>query len=743
MHGQAGVGSSAGFGIIQRLYQQYHCLRFSLGIETRSRALRWTWPLRAALVGVGLCLAGNASADMIHAPHTPPTWFGSVGAAVAALQALYPTATNWVGPTPTTPPDSCIGGWTMCTPSAWTELGTMEGAQVGDFIYLYACNINYVWQDQVPAYITSSTEPYQMSGCVPLPRKPCCNHYKGDPGDTGTGNETQSETDYTGTGPFPLTFTRTYNSLIPDSSNLGANWRSNFGDFAVGGITVNTGLTPNLATVRRPDGQVTYFTLVNGNWTAADADETDILTQTANGWTYTQRDGTVETYDNATDDTGNLTGKLLSITNPAGLTQTLTYDPTTGNLSSASDPFGHVLKFAYDTSGHLSTLTDPNGYVTTYGYDANNNLSTVTYPDGKVKTYLYNEQAYTQNTYLPHTLTGIVDESGNRFASFYYDSFGHVVLNEHAQTTNSVGQQQVSFVYNNGAMTTTTDAVGTEEIWTFNTNLGVQNLVSKQTRNAAGTLVGTLTQSFDTNNNLLCHQDEAGHVTTYTYNATNQRISMTEGDTGDCNNYLADVMTSGATRTTSYAYLSPTLNLVTEIDRRPSVDAGQTFKTQLFYGNTTATLPSTCIRDPAHPLLPICIIQSGYTPSGSSVTRSIGLTYTASGQVATLTDPLGHVTTFTYYNCNTGGACGELQYVTNALGQVTGYPHYDAAGRVIQMTDPAGLSTYHSYDPRGRVSTLTRNPSTGGIDYRSYGYWPSGRLGTRYVSIGNLRLPNT
>ena len=203
-------------------------------------------------------------------------------------------------------------------------------------------------------------------------------------------------------------------------------------------------------------------------------------------------------------------------------------------------------------------------------------------------------------------------------------------------------------------------------------------------------------------------------VTTYTYNAANQRTSMTEGQGGTC----AAPTATAATRTSTYQYVSTTLDAPTVIES-PSVASGQVRRTTLTYGDTR------------FPTLPTAITQSGFTPSGSAVSRAVGLTYNASGQVVSLDGPrtdVNDTTTFTYYECTTGGACGQLKTITNALNQTTTYNTYDAHGRVTEMTDPNGLKTAYAYDLRGRWSLGHPNPSGGTARTTQYAYDDNGNV---------------
>jgi RHS repeat-associated protein len=133
--------------------------------------------------------------------------------------------------------------------------------------------------------------------------------------------------------------------------------------------------------------------------------------------------------------------------------------------------------------------------------------------------------------------------------------------------------------------------------------------------------------------------------------------------------------------------------------------------------------------DAGHPNLLTQIVQRGFTPSGTAVSRAVILGYNAFGQVNSINGPrtdANDVTTLEYYECTTGGSCGQLKKVTNALGHITTYDLYDANGRLLQMTDPNGLVTTYAYDPRGRVRTITRTPASGSAATTQHSYTPWG-----------------
>jgi len=525
------------------------------------------------------------------------------------------------------------------------------------------------------------------------PCPPC-----GNPVGPANGNKFERELDYTGSGPFPLRWERTYNSIrVLKPGSMGLRWLANYDSY----VAVSTGGGITTAIVTRPDGQSYAFTVNSGIGTP-DSDIADQLTQLVDGlgnlvgWKYmVYRTDEVWTYD--------ATGRLTSITDRAGLAHVLGYGTsisTYGLLTSISDSSGNQLTLGYDIARRLSQITDPTGQIIHYSYDTNTNLVRVDYPDSTAKLYLY------EDANNPHGLTGIsfVDAANvtTRYGTYGYDATtGKAILTQHATTTNGSPQEKFTLAYDVPALnqTTVTDPVAMQNVMTFAVNLGVKNLVTKTSSIDAK----SLTQAFDTNNNLTCKKDEENHVTLYSYNPTNQKLSMTEGLSGtDCNACITSPSScnvGGTGRVTTYAYASTTLDLPKTIST-PSV-AGSSF-------SKTTTFQYT---DTSHPNLPTVITQAGYTPAGAAVSRTLQLSYNSSnGQVSSMTDANGNLTQLFYNICTTGNGCGQLSSITNALGQVTTYDNYDANGRLQQTTDPSGLKTNYTYDPRGRVGTVTQTP---------------------------------
>lgn len=516
----------------------------------------------------------------------------------------------------------------------------------------------------------------------------------GDPCNAANGNEYQIEADFEGGAGVPA-YTRYYNSQLPGDSGLGFGWTS----------SASKGLAVSQTTVyaRYNSGKLEPFSCPAATGPCiGDSDNLYTLTKTSSGYTVNSRDGSVLQYK--------ANGLRSSETDAQGRTTTYAY--TNWLLSSIRGPYGHNLTIAYNGT-RIASVTAPSGAVYGYSYDTNGNLVRVDYPDSTAKIYHYEDAA------LPHLLTGIsyVNTNGiaKRFLTIGYDANGKATFNEHAGAV-----EHYTLSYDSDTQTTVTDAVGTQEVMLFAENLGVKNLVSK-TNQADGKSV---TQTFDANNNLVCRKDQEGRVATYTYNSSNQMTAKTEGQTGDCTSPVATTVT----RTRTYQYLSPTLDLATLVES-PSVYSSHSKTLTIAYG------------DPGHPNLPTSLTLNGYTPDATAITRTMGITYTAAGQIQTIDGPrtdVSDIITFSYYVCTIGVECGQLQSSTNALGQTTSYDTYDADGRLTQVTDANGLRTNFDYDGRGRIATIKQTPPGGSARITQYTYDPAGNVVTETFPNGRV-----
>jgi len=482
----------------------------------------------------------------------------------------------------------------------------------------------------------------------------CCGLAAGNPINAGTGNKYQAETDFVGGTATGLSLTRYYNSQGATSSAIGANWHSNWHR----GLSIASG--GGMVTVTRADGREDTFTNNGSGMWVPNPDATSVLTPvpaagTQTGWRLVTADDTVEKHS--------LGGYLFTVITRAGLVTRLGYDAN-NNLTTVTGPFAHVLSFTVNANGTVATMTTPNGGVYAYAYDAFSNLVSATYLDGTQRQYIY------ENTQFPNFLTGIIDEKGNRFATYAYDGLGRAISTQHAG-----GADLTTVAYNSDGTTSVTDARGNVHGYALMTQFGLVKPTA--VTGAPVQSAGGKAFTYDANGFIASRTDFDGNVTTYTHDSRGDETSRVEA------------AGTALARTISTTWLS-TFHLPAQI---------------------TEPNRSTAFSYDAHGNLLTKEITAG------AATRSFAYTYTALGQVLTATDPRGNITGFAY------DAKGDLTSITDALGHVTSIPSYDANGRPLTIIDPNGVTTSLTYDLRGRLTSRTVGMLT-----TAYGYNKTGNL---------------
>jgi YD repeat-containing protein len=438
----------------------------------------------------------------------------------------------------------------------------------------------------------------------------------------------------------------------------------------------------------RDDGSYLLFSSCSGAW-CADADETGTLTEltsgsTITGWQFVDGNDVVETY--------NASGQLTSETSRSGIVHTLSYDGS-GRLSTVTDSFGLQLSFSYDSSSRVYQITEPGSGVITYAYDSSGNFSTVTYPDSSVRTYLYDESGDVASGANPYLLTGIQDESSNRFATYTYDSQTRAISSQHAG-----GADALSLTYNSDGTTTAVDALSASRTYTFTTILQVNHVtaVSGPECSSCGL---SASYTLNSNGDVSATTDFNSNVTTYSVDSRHLEESRTE----------ASGSSNARTITTAWSssFRVPTSRSV----YTGGSATGTPLRTTSFTYDSSGNQLTKTITDPA-----------------TSATRTWTYTYDSYGHVLTIDGPrtdVSDVTTYTYYSCTTGYPSADtLHTATDAAGNVTTvYNTYNANGQPLTITDPNGVAhARFTYDARQRLELAP------GRDQRPRGfaYYPTG-----------------
>jgi RHS repeat-associated protein len=550
---------------------------------------------------------------------------------------------------------------------------------------------------------------------------------RGNPITPSSGNKFLMEEDYTGSGVFPLRFSRAYNSVPTRPSPMGANWAHTYHRFVAFDPAI-----PSIVGAFRQSGRALAFRSTDGMNYTADLDVADRIEQLRSGtqvtgWRFTSsRADEVEEYDAA--------GRLLFVQNRAGVKHTLHYSdgsstpPTGGVIEGTSTPlpagllirveddFGRALTLGYDAKSRVARMTDPDSRNFVYAYDPNGALTTVTFPDTKVRTYRYNESGLVPaGANFPFALTGIEDENGDRFASFAYDSARRAIVTKHHAGAQEVNRYQFSYQSSFGTSSATeVDPLGAQRVFSYVFPHGASQ--NTALTGAVCPTCGPTARSFDADGNVASTLDWNGNRSCYKHDlARNLELVRGEGLTGSC---PADLSTWAPSAST--------------VQRKITTEWHATWR-----------LP-TKICEPKR------ITTLGYDTKGSMTTRSVHATNDASGALGCSAAPVGTARTWDYtYAYGTANpavttqilvngprtdvtdtttyayeeATGNLLSITNALGHQTTLGNYDAHGKPRQITDSNGLVTTLVWDERQRLTSRTA-----GSELTSYAYDGVGQL---------------
>jgi RHS repeat-associated protein len=510
-----------------------------------------------------------------------------------------------------------------------------------------------------------------------------CGNFKGNPCDASTGNKLQVEVDYAGGIGIP-SFVRSYNSLdLTNRSGFGIGWTHEHDRH----LRIERGATPTVTFVRA-DGRADRFTASGTDWIAPAASRQRLI-ETPTEWRVEEAGGTMDVFF--------VDGRLKASIDRLGRTTSYAYNGTV--LSSVTGPYGHRITLTPRANGYQVTF--PNGFSTFYTTDGQSNLAIVQPQDGAnyttIRSYVF------ENAALPHALTGIVDELGNRISTYSYDTTTGVAT----RTEHAGGVRRFDLNYG-AAQTTVTDAAGNVETLAYVRSNGVNLLASRLAPDGKA-----LTRAFDSQNRLTSSTDEEGHTRTIAYDSANRPVTLVEA--------------SGTPQAvaTTIAYVDGFLDLPSSITA-PSIRTGQLATTTISYN--AKKLPSS-------------ITVAGFTPTGATVARTVAITYGDDGQVTSIDGPrtdAADVTTIEYWACNTGGKCGQPRRITNALGHVTNFDTYTSGGLLAQKTDPNGLVTTYAYDYFDRLTSVTETPpaGTGSARTTSFTYNKASKLLTAMLPGG-------
>ncbi len=617
------------------------------------------------LAAFGLGLAARLGVTTLLSAVCPPLGvaFAVVNAvliAVTIFQVAY-EVTMWVR--------QVTAGLIDLTPE---EMATLGIKAIND----YACNYLPGCLGSIPGvsaannWLNSEALGYDASGAAPN------GPTAGNPVSIGNGVKTQIEPDYEGSGPFPLTYVRTYNSYLPNGSPVGHKWNANYQQR----LTLPDGVTamapPEAVMAQRPDGGWQQFNYRSGQYVgsadvAARIERVNDGLNRTTGWRLHTVDDTVETYD--------AEGRLLAIVNRAGLRHTLSY-AADGSLDRVSDDFGRSLGFEYDpTTRQVTAMVDPENRRTLYRYMAGA-LTEVTYPDQTRRQYHYEVPGW------PALLTGISDERGIRYATWKYDDESRVVESTHAD-----GADRTTFSYGE-LQTRVTDPHGTTRTYAFTRIFDTLRM----------TEVSEPCSTCGSGSAAKIYYDGSGYPALLTDNNNNQ--TQLRVNSRGLPEQWTRALGKPEAQTVSVQW-HPIWRVPTVISETGATGTAKV--TRLEYdgrGNPTQR-----------------------TVSADGKTRIWSYEFNAAGQMTLENGPRTDVQDVARYEYD--AATGNRILMRDANGLSTRYTAHDRHGRVLQMVDQNGLTTDFRYDERGRViESKVSPPGNGGVETTMYKYAAHGAL---------------
>jgi RHS repeat-associated protein len=373
-------------------------------------------------------------------------------------------------------------------------------------------------------------------------------------------------------------------------------------------------------------------------------------------------------------------GQVLQVRDVREVGYTFNYTNLGNTLTTIQHTSGRSLTLAW-SGGRISSITAPNGKIWSYGYN-NGRLVSVTAPDALgMKTYHY------ENGAQPEALTGY-SIAGVRRTEYAYYADGRV---QYSGLAGGIERDNFSYGTN---YTDLTNAQGHTTRYNFTTLNGIKRLTGVDRAQSTACPAAAVVIDYDSRGYVTRREDFAGNQSFYTYNDRGQLLEERTG-----------VAPNGATthqQRTVYQWDVPR-NLVTKASRYGSSGSLQAETVYTWYPDSDSQRKRLLHR--VEDCAPSCT-------SGQKRTTTWTYTFHANKLINQMTvdGPLAGTADSTVQQFSNQG---NLLSVTNALSQATSFSQHNGLGQPGRMIDANGLSTWYTYDSKGRL-TQTRVAATGG-----------------------------
>ncbi len=626
-----------------------------------------------------------------------------------------------------------VGRTYVCPPNSSVESVRSDGLMLHGAV---ACSCNSFYEERYGRCVDPLVATDAISADKNAGGGSGCS-LEGNPVNPATGGKFLSEDDYLVLSEgLPLAFNRTYNSssllmvapsmflsglqTAPRRGVLGNGWRHNYErslEFDNSNVQEGVFGIGSVIRVIRPQGGAVSFTKTSNGFTG-EPDSAHVLSVAGVG-----QAAVYSFFDADTNQTEffDFSGRLIQISALGGWKQTFQYSnistpanraPAVGLLLTVIDLSGRRLELYYDAESRLTKLVDPSGKTIAYSYDDLGNLSKVTYQDLSERGYRYGEaenidaiQDDNGNLIppdLPYVLTGIVDEDGQRYATYRYRSDGKAISTEHAG-----GAQRYQFSYNSDGTVSITQPLGGVRVRSYAIKQGnkLPAGVDKSCAAEGGGSIDFAKVTYDGVGNAVERQDFRGYRNSYAYNTRNLEVTRLEG-----------LSSGGAT-------LPETRKFTTEWDSQWSkpTKVAEPLRLKTYVYDATGNLKTY-----AEQATTDSSGAQAFSAPLVGTARVWSMTYESGGQLKTVDGPrtdIADITTHTYYSLTDTdlGKRGNLASTKNALGQEVQFTSYNAHGQPTTIVDANGVATSLQYDDRQRLKQATVGGETTTFDYYSTG----------------------
>ena len=260
-----------------------------------------------------------------------------------------------------------------------------------------------------------------------------------------------------------------------------------------------------------------------------------------------------------------------------------------------------------------------------------------------------------------------------------------------------INGNQVTLTYTGNNLTTITDTGGRQIALAYDSNGRVVRLTDHMGR--------PTTYSYDGSNDLVSVADPLGNTTQYSYQEEDYDEAHNLTEITDARGYKSFITYDDKHRATSFSYEANNHKVTLSYDpdnNKTTVTDSKGNQTVYYYTIISDVRMVTRIVDPtSHTQLSSWDSDLNKISSTNQNGNTTTMVYDSAGNLTSITDLLGSMTSFTYeptYN--------KVTRITDPLGSATVYV-YDNRGNLVEVTDAGGNTTAYAYDASGSMTSST------------------------------------